>query len=89
MVSSSVLLILLRFFLRESSHFYLQAQLDWSHMSAPLRYVVRDLHQAFSAESYLPSDLGRIVAHLVAVPIAMKKRITQEVESQHLEQIIF
>eukprot|EP00737_Agarophyton_chilense_P005504 gb/GEZJ01008476.1/.p1 GENE.gb/GEZJ01008476.1/~~gb/GEZJ01008476.1/.p1 ORF type:complete len:286 (-),score=35.59 gb/GEZJ01008476.1/:560-1324(-) len=82
------LFTLLGFFIREASNRYWQAQLNWSHMSAHLRYVIRDLRQAFPTGSWHSGDIERIAAHLVALPIALKMHLRGEREHQQLEGIL-
>ncbi|CAN8064519.1 unnamed protein product [Agarophyton chilense] len=57
-------------------------------MSAHLRYVIRDLRQAFPTGSWHSGDIERIAAHLVALPIALKMHLRGEREHQQLEGIL-
>ncbi|PXF41790.1 hypothetical protein BWQ96_08484 [Gracilariopsis chorda] len=94
-VSSSVsygvgwaLFVLLGFFIREASNRYWEAQLNWTQMTGNLRQTVRHLRQNYPAGTWHDKDIDRIVAHLIAYPIALKMLLRGEKEREQLQGIL-
>ncbi|CAN8065431.1 unnamed protein product [Agarophyton chilense] len=94
-VSSSVsygvgwaLFVLLGFFIREASNRYFDAQLNWSSLGANLRQITRHIRQAYPSGTWHRADVERLVAHLVACPIALKMTLRGEKEAAQVADIL-
>lgn len=82
------LFVLLGFFIREASARYQEGQHAIHTAAAHLRQVVRILKQLYPPNTWHPNDLDRIVAHLVAYPIALKMTLRSERERCQLDPIL-
>lgn len=94
-VSSSVsygvgwaLFVLLGFFIREASGRFQEAHLSIATVGLHLANLLRQIRQAYPAGTWHDGDLDRIVAHLVAFPIALKMALRGEREAEQLDMIL-
>lgn len=94
-VSSSIsygvgwaLFVLLGFFIREASNRYWDAQVNWSIIGAILRQIARHIRQTYPQGTWHEGDIDRIIAHLVAYPIALKMMLRGEREAMQFDGIL-
>lgn len=82
------LFVLLGFFIREAANRYREALLYWGTIGVLLKQVIRQLVQAYPEGTWHPGDHDRIVAHLIAYPIALKMTLRDERDHNQLEKIL-
>lgn len=82
------LFILLGFQIREASGRYRDALLCWGRVAAMLKMVLRHMVQGYPRGVWHDGDHDRILAFLVAYPIALKMQLRDERERLQLESIL-
>lgn len=82
------LFVLLGFFIREAANRYREALLRWGTISALLKQVIRQLVQAYPEGTWHPGDHDRMVAHLIAYPIALKMTLREERDGKQLMKVL-
>lgn len=78
------LFVLLSLYIREASQRYEAAQAAIQRASAALKRVVRVVRQVYPRGTWHEGDIDRILAHLVAYPIALKMTLRRERDSEQL-----
>lgn len=82
------LFVLLGFFIREASNRYQEGQYAIHSAGCFLRQVIRILQQLYPAGTWHEGDMDRVVAHIVAYPIALKMTLRSERERAQLDQLL-
>lgn len=82
------LFVLLGFYVREASSRYYDAQCALHRTGVVLRRVVRAVRQCYPAGTWHVGDRERILAHLVAYPIALKMSLRAERDPSALQVIL-
>lgn len=78
------LFVLLGFFVREASQRYTNALATWARVSERLLEAVRHIIQVYPSSTWHLGDTDRIIAHLLAYPIALKMMLRGERERDQL-----
>lgn len=78
------LFVLLSLYIREASQRYESAQVALLRATAALKRVVRVVRQAYPRGTWHDNDTDRILAHLVAYPIALKMTLRRERDVEQL-----
>lgn len=78
------LFVLLGFFVREASQRYTTSLATWARVSERLLEAVRHIVQVYPSSTWHPGDTDRIIAHLVAYPIALKMMLRGEREREQI-----
>lgn len=94
-VSSSVtfgigwaLFVLLGFYIREASSRYIQAQTSVHRTGGMLCRMVRVVRQVFPLNTWHEGDRDRIIAHLLAYPLALKMSLRGERDVELLKVVL-
>lgn len=82
------LFVLLGFFITESSKRFFEAQKSIGNIGAQLQRVVRCLRQGYPKGSFHQGDYDRIIAHLIALPIALKMMLRSERDASQLKHVL-
>lgn len=82
------LFVLLALFMYEASNRYQKGQFALHSVGTLLRQVIRILRQGYQTGFWHPGDTDRIVAHIVAYPIALKMTLRNEREAAQLHNIL-
>lgn len=80
--------VLLGFFIREAADRFREAQCNLASVSDILEQSMRHIVQVYPPGTWHPGDQGRLVAHLVAYPIALKMTLRGEREAEQLATIL-
>lgn len=83
------LFVLLGYFIREASHRYQEGQNAVHAVGTHLRQLVRHLRQVYPPGTWHTDDHERIVAHIVAYPIALKMNLRSERDPSQLDRILY
>lgn len=82
------LFVLLSLYVREASKRYVGAQISIQHASAALKRVVRIVRQCYPAGMWHEGDHERLMAHIVAYPIALKMTLRRERTPDQLAHLL-
>lgn len=82
------LFVLLGFFIREAAQRYDEALRHWGNIAALLRQTVRQVVQAYPPGVWHEGDHDRLVAHLIAYPLALKMTLRGESDRGPLEKVL-
>lgn len=82
------LFVLLGFYIREASNRYVDAQFAISRVGVALRRAAVMVRQAYERNVWHDGDMDRMLAHMVAYPIALKMALRGEKEPEQLYPIL-
>lgn len=80
--------VLLGLFVAEASDRFHDAQSSIFTVGSQLSYLLRKIRQCYPAGTWHPGDLDRIIAHLVAYPVALKMTLRQDRSPEQLLPIL-
>lgn len=78
------LFVLLSLYIREASQRYERAQVAVQRATVALKRIVRVVRQAYPPATWHHGDVDRILAHLVAYPVALKMTLRRERDPEQL-----
>lgn len=82
------LFVLLSLYIREASQRYEGAQVALLRATLALKRIVRVVRQAYPRGTWHENDTDRILAHLVAYPIALKMTLRRERDAEQLLSLL-
>lgn len=82
------LFVLLGLYIREANKRYFKAQVSIQRACASLKRVVRVVRQCYPAGMWHADDHDRIMAHLVAYPVALKMTLRRERSADQLKPLL-
>lgn len=82
------LFVLLALYIREASHRYREGQTSFQRCGNMLRSTLRTIRQSYPLGTWHPGDMDRIVAHMIAYPIALKMTLRGDRTPEQLSEIL-